>query len=86
MEPLKHPIEESRQIGEVSNWDTYCLENGIGDGKVDWMDMETDQDLLEKVEVWISEVKVSLETEIMEEERQVEGCVNKHGTMYTERS
>ena len=61
------------KIGEVSSWDAFCVENQVGCGVVDWEYPGSARELLEEVEVWISEVKVSLEKEIMQEERQVDG-------------
>ena len=73
MEPPVHPAKEDRSIGEVSNWDAYCEENLVGGGGIGWEYPGSARELLEEVEVWISEVKVSLMKEIMQDERQVDG-------------
>ena len=47
-------------LGEVPNWDVFCMENEVGCGVVDWEYPGSARELLEEVEVWISEVKVHI--------------------------
>ena len=77
MEPVAHPAKEDRKIGEVSSWDMFCGENEVGCGCVDWEYEGSARELLEEMEVWISEVKVSLGKEIMAEEWEVNDWCEK---------
>ena len=46
------------------SWERFCGENDVGGGVVDWEYEGSARKLLEDVEVWISEVKVSLEANV----------------------